>query len=256
MRPLATLERFLERLFERPMARLFGTRPQPVQIQHRIERAMEHGRIAGEVRTTVPDQFTVHLHPLDLRALERESDLPVQLASEALAFARAHRYTLSGRPHVAIVGDPNQGSGEIKVLAGFSKPNTGSDPGQLDADLARTRAFALPAVPGPRVTLRVTERGGRVRTLVADGRTLAIGRGEDNGLVLPDSRASRHHARLQARDGVLVLCDLGSTNGTWVNGARISEVAIGVGDGIEVGGTSIAIVAVEDGAAANGSGDR
>jgi hypothetical protein len=261
MRPLPTLERFLERLFERPTARLFGTRPQPVQIQHRIARAMEHGRIAGQARTRVPDQFTVHLNPLDLRALGSETDLPVRLASAALAFARAHRYELSARPHVALVGDPSQASGEISVLAQFSKPNAptpmvGSDPGQPEADLVRTRAFVRPPAPGPRVTLRVTEPGGRERTLVADGRALAIGRGEDNGLVLADVRASRHHARLQARDGILVLSDLGSTNGTWVNGARISEVAIGVGDGIEVGGTSIAIMAVDDGTAANGTGDR
>ena len=43
MPPLAAIERFFERLFERPSARLFRTRVQPVQIQRRIERAMESG---------------------------------------------------------------------------------------------------------------------------------------------------------------------------------------------------------------------
>ena len=41
MPPLTAVERFFERLFERPSARLFRARLQPIQIQHRIERAME-----------------------------------------------------------------------------------------------------------------------------------------------------------------------------------------------------------------------
>jgi len=40
MPPLTAIERFFERLFERPSARLFRTRMQPVQLQRRIERAM------------------------------------------------------------------------------------------------------------------------------------------------------------------------------------------------------------------------
>jgi pSer/pThr/pTyr-binding forkhead associated (FHA) protein len=68
--------------------------------------------------------------------------------------------------------------------------------------------------------------------------------------VLRDSRVSRRHARLAARDGVLVLTDLGSTNGTRVNGHRITEVVLGEGDRIAIGETVMVVEAasVENGA--------
>ena len=66
MRPMSAVERFLERLLERPSARLFGTRIQPVQIHRRIERAMEHGRTPTRRGFRVPDRFTVRIRPADL----------------------------------------------------------------------------------------------------------------------------------------------------------------------------------------------
>ena len=68
MRPLTNLERFFEQLFERPAARLFHPRLQPVQLQRRIERAMETDRMSGADRTLVPNRFRVHLNPEDLDA--------------------------------------------------------------------------------------------------------------------------------------------------------------------------------------------
>src|SRR2546426_1345 len=69
MRPLAELERFFERLFERPTARLFKTRLQPIQIQRRIERAMENERLSTGDGTMVPNRFAVHLSPMDMGAI-------------------------------------------------------------------------------------------------------------------------------------------------------------------------------------------
>ena len=66
MPPFAAIERFFERLFERPSARLFRARLQPVQLQRRIERAMEAERLATADRTLVPNRFVVHLNPDDL----------------------------------------------------------------------------------------------------------------------------------------------------------------------------------------------
>ena len=72
---------------------------------------------------------------------------------------------------------------------------------------------------------------------------MTIGRARDNDLVLNDTRASRHHARLQARSGSLVLTDLDSTNGTLVNGGRVSEVVLGDGDRIEIGDSILVVEA-------------
>src|SRR3954453_12356214 len=60
---LADVERFLERLFERSSARVFRTRMQPVQLERRIERAMELGRIVERDRTRVPERLRVRMHP-------------------------------------------------------------------------------------------------------------------------------------------------------------------------------------------------
>src|SRR5688500_8149702 len=57
MPPLAAIERFFERLFERPSARLFRARLQPIQLQRRIERAMEAERLSSADRTLAPNRF-------------------------------------------------------------------------------------------------------------------------------------------------------------------------------------------------------
>lgn len=60
---------------------------------------------------------------------------------------------------------------------------------------------------------------------------LAIGRSPDSGVVLTEGKPSRHHARLSFADGAAWLEDLGSTNGTYVNGTRLaSKVKLASGD--------------------------
>lgn len=68
---------------------------------------------------------------------------------------------------------------------------------------------------------------------------LVFGRAADASIVLDDSFASSHHARLDLRDdGSWALVDLGSTNGTFVNDTRITApVRISVGDRLQVGNT-------------------
>jgi pSer/pThr/pTyr-binding forkhead associated (FHA) protein len=52
---------------------------------------------------------------------------------------------------------------------------------------------------------------------------------------------SRRHGRLQARYGALVYTDLGSTNGTRVNGIRVDEIVLGAGDRILLGDTVVVV---------------
>ena len=85
-------------------------------------------------------------------------------------------------------------------------------------DGTQTLVFRRPAPSAARAILRVWAPDGTERTIEVDGTPLTLGRSRDNGLVLGDSRVSRHHGRLQARRGTLVYTDLGSTNGSRVNG--------------------------------------
>src|SRR5918994_7494415 len=129
MRPLAALERFFERIFERPSARLFKARLQPVQLQRRIERAMETDRLSGADRTLVPNRFRVHLNPADLAGFgEFSASLAAELADGAMAFARSHRYSVVDRPQVDLVADPAVPVGGVRVAARFAEPDRSARP--------------------------------------------------------------------------------------------------------------------------------
>lgn len=177
MPPLAAIERFFERLFERPSARFFRTHVQPIQIQRRIERAMESGRRAGGARTQVPNRYVVHLHPDELAGLAEVADeLASGLADEALAFARTHHYALADRPHVDLVADPSVQRADIRVDARFAStpqaPPSGDDAGPATgpgggaagpADPTATTVFTVPQGTAPSASLHVTDPDGHTR---------------------------------------------------------------------------------------------
>jgi len=256
MPPLAAIERFFERLFERPTARLFHTRVQPVQIQRRIERAMEADRRPMANRTLVPNRFVVHLNPDDLAALGQLADgLASGLADEALSFARAHRYSLQGRPQVDLVADPAVEPADIRVEASVAVGPTAApgaaepfgDAGAADfaADPSATAVFTVPQAAAARARLVVTDPDGLERVVAIEG-DLTIGRTTDNGLVARDGSVSRHHGRIVGRRGTLVYEDLGSTNGSRVNGEPVSEVVLGIGDRIDIGDTVLVLEVAEE----------
>jgi hypothetical protein len=261
MPPLAAIERFFERLFERPSARLFRPRLQPVQLQRRIERAMEADRLAAADRTLVPNRFVVHLHPDDLVKFGDMTDsLASELADGALVFARARRYTLVDRPRVDLLSDPTVERSDIRVTARYADPMPGRVdrvPHELDqADpendssrspvRADTMVYTIPRPSAPQARFRVTTQDGESRTCDFDGSGLTIGRAADNDLVLPDGGVSRHHARIVGRRGTLVYTDLSSTNGSRVNGVTVGELVLGVGDRIELGDTVILVEVAGD----------
>jgi hypothetical protein len=271
---LASIERFLERLFERQTARLFRTSIRPIQIQRRLERQMESLRLRDGGRTVVPHAFLVRIRAEELEALLGTTpDLAASLADGALAFARGHGYTLLDRPMVTLRPDDAVEVGDVDVSV-LDRPWSvgGRDaradrddrhgtrqldddgPPSEDADAVqpalppvmgdRTAVFVVPGAEGPRATIREIRPDRSSRTIEFDGRPITIGRAPDNGLVLRDGRASRYHARIDGRRGSLVLSDLGSTNGSFVNDRRVESVALGEGDRIRIGTTSLIVEAV------------
>jgi hypothetical protein len=272
MTAVADVERLLERVFERTTARLFRSRVQVVQLERRVERAMERARSGDGARVAVPARYRVRLHPSELADVASRSGgaaaISGRLADGALRFARAHDYHLSSRPEVWLVADPvvDRGQVEVDVLAAAATvaveaeaeaglgapppatarsvaPGAGLPPSDagVRGDGSDTRVFRRPAPQAARAMLRVTTRNGAERTIEVDGAPLTIGRSADNVLVLADGRVSRHHGRLQARRGTLVYTDLGSTNGSRVNGIRVDEIVLGAGDRIQLGDTVIVV---------------
>jgi pSer/pThr/pTyr-binding forkhead associated (FHA) protein len=98
-------------------------------------------------------------------------------------------------------------------------------------------------------------RSGGVRLVVLDGPdsgrefplagafAIAIGRAEEAGIVIDDDQVSRRHALVTVFDDGARIDDLGSTNGTWVNGARIAVPhPLLEGDELRVGGTRLRLL--------------
>jgi pilus assembly protein CpaF len=85
-------------------------------------------------------------------------------------------------------------------------------------------------------TIVISEKGGAERKEAFDKNEINVGRVQGNDLMLPKGNVSKHHARLLFRDGRFIVTDLKSTNGTYVNGRKISQATIvREGDKIYVG---------------------
>jgi pSer/pThr/pTyr-binding forkhead associated (FHA) protein len=155
---------------------------------------------------------------------------------------------------VDLLADPQVERSDIAVDARFADPiagrgrdtatddspgddSPGGDP--TSSDPTSTRVFIVPTPAPPQVRLIVNGPGYRARVVPVPGGTLRIGRAPDNDLVLGDGRASRHHGLIVGRQGALVYTDLGSTNGSRVNGEPVVEVVLRPGDRILVGDTTL-----------------
>jgi pilus assembly protein CpaF len=73
------------------------------------------------------------------------------------------------------------------------------------------------------VNLSLTEKGGSTNELSFDKDEVTVGRVRGNDIVLPKGNVSKHHCRLSVRGGEILVEDLRSTNGTYVNGRKIAE---------------------------------
>ena len=137
----------------------------------------------------------------------------------------------------------------VPVAVGVASDPPDADAPPLDppaesgirGDGTHTMVYRRPPPPPARAQLRVCAPDGTERTVEVDGSPLDLGRAADNRLVLSDPRVSRRHGRLQARRGTLVYTDLGSTNGSRVNGIRVDEIALGMGDRVQVGDTVLVV---------------
>ena len=228
---LARLERALERIVEGSIAGVFRLRVQPAEIGRRLERAMLDGRVISVGTSLAPNLYEVRLHPEDAaafagwdEALSREME--TWLAE--LAFARG--LSTVGPIQVQLVEDASVSRRSVRAEGRFAGGAAPAAKGrQPDRSLPRPLRL-LPSEPGaPHLSLRSSP--------------VTVGRAEDNDLVLADPEVSRHHARLEPDGQGWRAVDLGSTNGTWVNGVRLNAATIAVGDEVAFGGVRYTVAA-------------
>lgn len=103
----------------------------------------------------------------------------------------------------------------------------------------------LPAEPGRHEQLLVLVGDEPGRAVPING-SVTIGRASDCELALAESSVSRRHARVLRRSGVLWVEDLGSRNGTFVNGMAVRSRALTIGDRIQIGAKVVLLLTHED----------
>ena len=205
---LKRFEERLERLVEGSFARPLRSSLQPVEIGRRLTREMDLARRVGpRGQLVAPNSFRITLSPDDIDRFESYIDaLATELAETARQHAHLEGYALLGPVEVDLFESASMKSGQLAVRADV---------------LEGTEVCDLVLTDGQRV--RITDR------------PIILGRQPDCDIVLDDSNVSRRHAEIVLRDGDIVLTDLGSTNGTRVNGSPIRSSVLSSGDAVQIG---------------------
>jgi hypothetical protein len=108
---------------------------------------------------------------------------------------------------------------------------------EIGTETAVGTEVMLPSVPA---ALLLIEEGGKPQTRYEMKATvISIGTSDDNDIILKDKAISRHHAKIRLEGKKCFVYDLASTNGTRVNGRKITKKWIKDGDTIEMGHTKM-----------------
>jgi Protein of unknown function (DUF3662)/FHA domain len=208
-------ERRLERLVEGAFARAFRSSIRPVELARRLAREMDDRRSVG-VRGTavVPNHFTIYLSRDDYTEFGEVQDaLSRELCDAARAHARDEHYQFMGPVAVDFVVDDRAGTGMFSIEGRFREGPGGAGAGSL----------VLPT--GDRFTLAQ--------------HPISVGRRPESNIVLADPNVSRDHAEIRPQGDGFMLIDLGSTNGSKVNGVRVAQRLLEDGDEISFGNTKM-----------------
>jgi Protein of unknown function (DUF3662)/Inner membrane component of T3SS, cytoplasmic domain len=250
MSVLRTLESKIAGLVEGTFNRAFRSEVRPVEIARKLTREMEEHRSSSLSRTYVPNEYRVFLSPRDReRFAGYEAALGDELAGYLLEHARRERFTLPARPVIEFETDERLGLGEFGIQAGIVHHPEGELPEEPreeyhEEQSGRTMIYSTAGRLAEPLEERARARA-QTALLLLDGRRLVVGpggvtlgRSRQCDVVLNDSNVSREHAEIRPRGGSWVLTDLGSTNGSRLNGRTVngSEV-VKPGDEVELGAT-------------------
>jgi Protein of unknown function (DUF3662)/Inner membrane component of T3SS, cytoplasmic domain len=243
---LQRFEKRLEGLVEGAFAKVFKGVVHPVEILNAMQREAEaHKAILVGGRTLVPNRYVIDLSPYDhSRLAPYAAALAQELAQSQAEFIGEQAWTVYGDVIVEIERGDGLDTGMFRVSAEVYTADQHQPPATQYEAPPQYPQYA-PQGPGPQGG--PPPQGGRnVRLVSGDGRTYplavgqtVIGRGDQANMRLPDVGISRRHARLDFDGAQVVLTDLGSTNGTMVNGQRVSAVALNPGDMIQLGTTTL-----------------
>jgi len=210
---LARIEQLCAGFIERAFARTFPSDLEPAQIARKLVATMEAQTKDDDGRLRAPGAYAVYVNPSDFERLGDHREYLERAWADLLRdLAAKVGVTFEDRVHVDMAPRASVPQGAVAVeVAGQEKPAV---------------SFRLRTVVG-------VPPGG-VYSIEGTSR---IGRSEESEIVLVDPSVSRAHAVLEVDAGRAVVRDVGSTNGTFVNGRRVQTQSLRDGDELRFGNT-------------------
>ena len=243
MSVLRSLENKIADLVEGTFSRAFRSEVRPVEIARKLAREMEEHKSSSVSRTYAPNEYRVFLSPRDReRFADYEAALGEELAGYLLEHARRERLVLLTRPTVEFETDDRLGLGEFGIQTRMAPPEGQEDDEAPVEQSGRTMVYSTSERHSEPLEERARSRaetallvlGGKRMVVGPSGATL--GRSRKCDIVVDDPNVSREHAEVRPRGGSWVLRDLGSTNGSSINGRRTDGAEVlKPGDEIELG---------------------
>jgi hypothetical protein len=245
MREISFLEKLAENVLEGGFLRALKPKLQPVQLAKALTKEMERSRLVGPESPMVANQYRVYLNPSDFALFSGfQANLERELASYLRGYASRRGYRPISAIAVTLVESSVLSPSKVRtegLMADSPAPapfDHSVEWRQGTMEMAAVHPGAphetggLPAVGQPPAAL-VSEEGELIpltRPLVS------IGRAVDNDVVLETKSVSRRHAQIRWDSSRYVLEDLGSTNGSFVSGEKVSRRPLADGEEIAFGG--------------------
>lgn len=234
MSALSRFEQLMEQMVEGSVARLFRSPVQPVEIARRLERAMESQQSISVKRVIVPSFYKAYLNPQDFAAFQPvRAQLEQEMATYLSELAAERSFAMLEHPRVVLGEDAAVPKRSIQVVAEMT--NTGG----AESTQVMSPTVAVPAPARRSQAMLLLQTPGGPQPIPLESTMVALGRGLGNDVILEDTRVSRHHAQLRYRQRRFWITDLGSTNGTFVNGQRVTETSLRDGDMVSLGGLEL-----------------
>ena len=228
---LREIEARLQNLIEVDLLKVLpGKRVEDVIIQKLAAAIQQNRETKDDGPNTVPDVYTLVMHPETAQAWNDQKLLTVVLHSlTTVAQEAGIKFTIA--PSLTIKTDEKVPIKDVEIVASHrieSMSETNATPletGSLEnTDKIPENAY-------------LNEEGVKIYPL--NLAVVNIGRRLDNQLVIDDPRVSRNHAQLRSIKGRFVVFDLNSTGGTFVNGQRTSQSVLYPGDVISLAGVAL-----------------
>lgn len=254
----------MESLVEGVFGRAFKRQVHPVEIAKGLVKQMDESRMVSVSRTYAPNDFTVHLSKADAESIRAyKNALRDELIQYASTHAQSKGYHLMTPPKIRFETEDSLRFGEFGVTAKLTGGEGPREKGAPDDTSGQTRIFRTEKTGGDHqgtaaISAEEAKKHGLAREvteLVLDDKAhplegpgpWSIGRSDENDIVISDPNVSRRHARLLRLENGFVVEDLGSTNGTLLDGAPIDRERIESGDELAFGGVTARFVRRTDG---------